>query len=174
MMYTTLKANKENGVDFIDIAYDVEESWTVVADLFDNSEKYHDEQEETDFDKLYADYTERQVASACIKYMKKLAKDKEEPVMIYGKIFIDLDCDGAIAYDQVKQLVKDGVITGSNQLKEIDKKAKKNGVTIRKDICYDMENHYWRFYYISDIIEEYFPCYSDTHDGYCNNCGNCW
>lgn len=173
VIFTTLKANKEHKIDNRDIALYVEESWTVVAELFEDADNYLDKWDDTDFDKLYADYTERQVASACLKYLKKYAKEKDSCMMIWNKMFIDLDCDGEIAFEQIKKLIADGVITGSNQIREIENKASKKGRSIRsREYCYDEENHYYRRDYVDDLIDEYFPCNSDN-GGCCNNCGNC-
>lgn len=172
MIYTTLKQNQAKGNDYLDIAIYTEECWTIVADLFDNGEKYHNKWDETDFDKLCEDYTDRQIASACLKYLKTRAKDKDGCLMIWNKIFFDLDCIEC-AYDQIVELIQDGTITGSRQLEEIDGKAKKRGYTIRKEYTYGENNIYHGYEYISNLIYEHFPCYADLNDDYCNNCGNC-
>lgn len=183
MFYTTLKDNLANGNDYTDIAYYVDENWQLVADLFPNSEKYYwnNNTDHTDFDILYKDYTKRQVASACLKYLKKLCKGKKPSLMIWHKMFIDLDCDGEIAFEQLKQLIEDDIITNSNQLKEIDKKAKKKGCKIRTDFyCYDEENYFCRRDDIDDLIDKFFPCKEklvtdEDGDEYyeCIKCGNC-
>ena len=171
-IYTTLKANKEHGIDDLDIAIAYDETYGAVGALF--GDEYKDEWDYTDFDKLCEDYTDRQIASACLKQLKQMAKGKDSDVLNWtpGKVFIDLDAP-EIAYIQVEQLIRDGVITGSNDLRDIDRKARKKGCTIRKEVCYDQENHYYTMSYIDDLIEEHFPCYMELNDTSCNNCGNC-
>ena len=161
MIYSTLKANKEHGKSYMDIINYYDECYACVGELFG------DEYVEDD-DKLFADYTERQVASACLKALRK-----DETILEWNKMLFDLELPEFV-FDELKKLCKEGVITGSRQLREIGSKAKKKGVTIKKEVCYDQENHYYRFEYIDDIVDEYYPCYADTHDDFCNNCGNCW
>ena len=183
MIFTTLKANKENNVDYYDIMYYVDENWRLVADLFPNSEKYfwNDSDNYTDFDKLLEDYSPRQVASTCLKHLRERCKGKKPPLMIWQKMFIDLDCDGEIAFEQVKCLIEENVIKNGKQLREIDNLAKKKGCRIKsRDYCYDEENYYVRRDYISDLIDEHFPCQEklaidEDGDEYyeCTNCGNC-
>ena len=93
--------------------------------------------------------------------------------MIWEKNFIDLDCDGEIAFDKVEELIEDGTITGSNQLREIEEMAKRKGTTIRKGYRYGENDIYFGYHHIQDLIDEHFPCYADMNDSYCNNCGNC-
>ena len=170
MIRTTLKENKDRGIDYIDIAYYCDENWYLVADLFENSEKYYwnGHTDHTDFDKLYEDYTERQVASRVLKELRK-----EKHLLQWNNYFIDLDCDGEIAYDQLKELIEEGVITGSNQLEEIESKAKRRaGVTIRKGTRYGENDIYFKYLYVSNLIDKYFPCQFDEEEG-CMNCHNC-
>lgn len=175
MIRTTLKKNKENGIDYIDIAYYTDENWKLVADLFPEKEKYYwnNREDHTDWDKLYKDYTERQVASTCLKYLRTLTKGKEPSLMIWKDYFIDLDCEGEIAYTQIEELIKEKVITGSNILREIDEKAKKKGCNIHKGYRYGENNIYYGTYNITDLIDGYFPCHNERGIDYCDNCGNC-
>lgn len=154
----------------------VEECFIMVADLFENPEKYYENgyHDNTDFDALLNDYTERQVASACLKYLKSLAKDKDEKMIIWNKTFIELDCDGEIAFDQLIQLIEAGEITGSNQLREIEKKAKRKGCSIKKGYRYGENDIYYGVHHISYLIDKYFPCYYERGVDYCDNCGNCF
>ena len=165
MIYSTLKANKEHGKSYMDIINYYDECYACVGELF--GDEYVDDNEYTDFDKLFADKTERQIASACLKALRK-----DDTILEWNKMLFDLDLP-ELVFDELKKLCKEGVITGSRQLREIGSKAKKKGVTIKKEVCYDQENHYYRFEYIDDIVDEYYPCYADTHDDFCNNCGNC-
>lgn len=173
MIYTTLKANKEHGIDDLDIAIAYDETYGAVADLFTDDD-YGDGHDGTDFDKLLEDYKPRQIASACLKDLKQQAKDKDNMLINWTthKVFIDVDAP-EIAFMQIEELIKNGIITGSSDLREINQKAKKYGCTIRKEVEYDTENHYYTMYYIDDLIEDKFPCYADVNDDYCNNCGNC-
>lgn len=169
MIWTTLKENKDRGIDYIDIAYYCDENWYMVANLFEGGEeKYGDGHDNTDFDKLYEDYTERQVASRVLKELRK-----EKLLLQWNKCFIDLDCDGEIAYDQLEYLIENGTITGSNQLEEIEAKAKRRaGVTIKKGTRYGENDIYFKYLYVSNLIDEYFPCQFDEEEG-CMNCHNC-
>ncbi len=172
MIYTTLKQNKAQGIDELDIAIAFDETYGAVADLFDGD--YSDGYDGTNFDKLCEDYTDRQIASAVLKYLRQYAKDKENMILNWttGKVFIDIDAP-EIAFMQIEELIKNGIITGSDDLRDINSKAKKMGCTIRKEYCYDEENHYYTMAYIEDLIDEHFPCYAEQNDDFCNNCGNC-
>lgn len=175
MIYTTLKANKEHGNDYCDIAIYCDECFVLIADLFENSEKYYwdGKTNHTDYDKLLEDYTERQIASACLKHMKKLCKGKDPLLMAWNGVFLELDCDGEIAFDQLIQLIEAGEITGSNQLREIEKKAKRKGCSIKKGYRYGENDIYYGVHYISYLIDKYFPCHDERGLDYCDNCGNC-
>lgn len=173
MIYRTLKLNKEHDVDYEDIFYYADINWRLVADLFPEGEKYEDG-DYTNYDKLVEDYTPRQVASACLKELRRLCKGKNPNLMIWEDMFIDLDCDGEIAYDQLEGLIEDGVITGNSQLREIDEMAKRKGCWIRKLYRYGENDIYQGSYYISDLIDKYFPCYAEENDTSCNDCGNCY
>ena len=166
MIWTTLKENKKHGMDYWDIAWYCDENWYLVANLFEGGEeKYSTDYDYTDFDKLYKDYTERQVASTVLKHLRK-----EKLLLQWNKCFIDLDCDGEIAIDQLEYLIENGTITGSNQLREIEEKAKRRaGVTIRKGYY---EGVYYHYKTVDDLIDEYFPCQFDEEEG-CMNCHNC-
>ena len=172
-VFTTLKANKEHNISYEDITIWCDESWRLVADLFENSEKYYwrNSEDYTDFDILYEDYTPRQVASVILKYMRGEAKKKDEPLMIWNKIFIELDCDGEIAYEQLKELCEDKIITGSEQLREIREKALKKGVIIKKEY-YDSE-HFFKYDNVDTLIDEYYPCFAEINNTHCNDCRNC-
>ena len=173
MIYTTLKQNKENNITYWDIFDYVDTNWRLVADLFPNSTKYENGYDYSDWEKLKEDYTERQIASACLKELKKLTKGKTPSLMIWNGRFIDLDCDGEIAYDQMIELIEDGTITGSNMLREIDEKTKRKGCTIHKGYWYGENNNYYGKHYITYLIDKYFPCHDERGVDYCDNCGNC-
>ena len=181
VLYTTLKENKQHGIDETDIVMYCDECFYLVASLFKDGEKYEDG-DYTDFDKLYEDYTPRQVASTVLKYLRQEAKDKEnfllnDPPL---KVFIELDADGEIAFDHLECLIEDGEITGSNTLNDIRDKARKKGRTIRKGEWYGENDIYFRYRTIDDLIDEYFPCQEtlmidEDGDEYmaCTQCGNC-
>lgn len=172
VLYTTLKANKQHEKSYWDIFIYCDESWTLVADMFEDGDKYIDG-DYTDYEKLIEDYTPRQVASTILKTLKARAKDKEEPLIIWNNTFIELDCDGEIAFDQLIELIEAGEITGSNQIKEIQKKAKRKGISIKKGYRYGENNIYYGVHYISYLIDKYFPCHNERGVDYCDNCGNC-
>ena len=173
MIYTTLKANKENNITYWDIFQYVDTNWRLVADLFPDSTKYENGYDNTDWEKLYEDYTERQIASACLKELKKLCKGKNPVLMIWNGRFIDLDCDGEIAYDQMITLIEEGVITGSNMLREIDMKSRRKGTRIKKGYRYGENDMYYGTHTIFNLIDKYFPCHDERGLDYCDNCGNC-
>ena len=172
VLYTTLKANKEHDIDYWDIFQYCDESWTLVADMFEDGEKYVDG-DYTDYDKLVEDYTPRQVASTVLKELRKQAKDKKEHLIIWNKTFIELDCDGEIAFDQLIELIEKDEITGSNQLREISKKAQRKGVVIKKGYRYGENDIYYGEHHISYLIDKYFPCHYERGVDYCDNCCNC-
>ncbi len=173
MIYTTLKANKEHNIDYFTIMEYTDMNWFMVADLFEDGEQYVDG-DYTNFDKLMQNYTERQIASNCLKGLKAYAKNKNNPLAIWNKMFIDFDCDGEIAFEQIIELIEDGIITNSNQIREIEAIGKKRNRTIKsKAYCYNIEKHYYKRDYIEDLIDKYFPCYAEINDDNCNNCGNC-
>lgn len=156
VIYTTLKDNLNNGNDYWDIIIYVEECFIVVADLFPNAEKYYDRWNETDTDKLQQDYTDRQIASACLKYLRSLCKGKKPLIMQWNKCFIELDGDGEIAYDQLEYLINNKIITNSNQLREIENKAERKGTVIKKGTRYGENDIYFKYLYISNLIDKYF------------------
>lgn len=164
VLFTTLKANKEHGIDELDIAVTYEECYSNLSDLF----------EEDSFDEVLENHTARQVASACLKALKADAKDKENNLLNWTthRVFIDVDAP-EIAFMQIEELIAMGVISCGADLIDVDKKARKMGCTIKKEVCYDEINHYYCMSYIDDIIEEKFPCYAKLNDTFCNNCGNC-
>lgn len=172
MIYTTLKANKEHGINDCQIQVYCQEGITEIGYAF--GEEYIDDNYCTDFDKLEADFTDRQIANGVLKYLRKLAKDKEEPLIIWNKMFIELDCGGIIAFKQLEELLETGVITKRSQLNEIEKLASKKGFTIKSDeYCYNQEEHWYRSDSIDDLKDKYFPCYAELNDCDCNNCCNC-
>jgi len=163
MIYTTLKANKEHGIDGLDIAITYDECYGEVSDLF----------EEDTFDEVVENHTPSQIGSTVLKALKADAKNLEMQLLNWTthKVFIDIDAP-EIAFMQVEKLIKDGVITGSSDLKELDQKTRKRGCTIRKEVCYDEINHYYTMKYIDDLIDEHFPCEFTDEFG-CTDCGNC-
>ena len=169
MIYTTLKANKEHEIDNLDIVIYCEQTIDVVANIFEGD--YYDKYGGTDFDKLLNDFTERQVASAVLKYLKSYAKEKDSILLNWtpAKVFIDLEYGIPALVD----LIKEDIITNAEQLRDIEKKAKTKGFTLKYDYEYDKANHYYKFVYVEDLIDKYFPCYAELNDTYCNNCGNC-
>lgn len=165
VIYTTLKANKEHGIDMTDIAIAYEESYGDLHDLFDNAD---------DWDAVFENNTERQIASAVLKQLKSDAKDKDMNLINWTthKVFIDIDAP-EIAFMEIESLIEAGVIAGSSDLREIERLARKRGCTIKsREYCYDTENHYYTCDYIDDLIEKHFPCNAEIH-GDCINCGNC-
>ena len=184
VIYTTLKKNKEHEIDYWDIIVYYEECFGVLADLFENSQKYYEGGYDdcTDLDKLMEDYSERQIASAVLKQMRKMAKSKDAILLNLTnlKVFLEIDCDGEIAFDQLEQLIGAGEITGSNQLRDIGLKAKKKGVTIKKGYRYGENDIYFGYHYIDYLIDKYFPCKEKRmvdEEGFeyyeCVNCHNC-
>ena len=174
VLYTTLKANKEHGNDDLDIAIAFEETYGAVADLFTDDD-YSDGYDGTDFDKLLENHKPRQIASACLKELKQMAKDKDNMIINWTthKVFIDVDAP-EIAFMQIERLLKNGVITCSADLREINNKARKMGCTIKsREYCYDESNCFYTSDDIDDLIEKHFPCNVDHNDGDCINCGNC-
>ncbi len=161
IIYTTLKANRENDVDFVNYCDDC---ITQVGSIF--GEEYIADDDYTNWDKLWNDFTEKQIESKVLKFIKEDAKDKEEGCFFkYEKILIDRE----FAYDDCLEGVKAGILTASD-LRDIDRKSKKFGFSVKKS-DWD-ENGDWHTLYINDIIEEYFPCNYDLNDE-CINCGNC-
>lgn len=161
IIYTTLKQNRANDVDFVEYC---DECFTQVGGLF--GEEYVDEYDYTDWDKLWNDFTDKQIESRVLKFLKEDAKDKEEGLLFkYEKILIDRE----LAYDDCVAGVKAGILKASD-LRDIDRKSKKYGFSVKKSDY--GEDGYYHTYYVDDIIEEYFPC-NDDLNGECNNCGNC-
>lgn len=161
IIYTTLKENKVHNVDFVEYC---DNCITVVGGLF--GEEYVDETDYTDWDKLWNDFTDRQIESKVLKFLKDDAKDKEDGVMFkYEKILIDRE----FAYHDCIEGVKAGILTASD-LREIDRKSEKFGFKVKKGEYGD--DGYYHNYYVDDIIDEFFPCQKDE-EGYCTNCCNC-
>ena len=118
IIYTTLKQNRANDVDFVEYC---DECFTQVGGLF--GEEYVDEYDYTDWDKLWNDFTDKQIESRVLKFLKEDAKDKEEGLLFkYEKILIDRE----LAYDDCVAGVKAGILKASD-LRDIDRKSKKYG-----------------------------------------------
>lgn len=161
IIYNTLKANRENNVQFVSF---VDECITAIGSLF--GDEYVDDYDYTDIDKLYNDFSDKQIESKVLKFIKEDAKDKEDGCFFkMGKVFIDRE----FAYDDCVDGVKKGIFKASD-LREIDRKSKSYHFRVRKEDYGD--DGYYHSYYVDDILEEYFPCNSELGDG-CNNCGNC-
>ena len=161
IIYTTLKENRKNNVNFVQF---VEECITPIGYLF--GKEYIDEYDYSDLDKIYEDFTTRQIESTVIKFIKEDAKDKEDGCFFKHKnVFIDRE----FAYDDCVDGVKRGIFKASD-IHEINKKSKKFGFKIKKESW--NENDEWHTYYANDIIDEYFPCNFDIHNE-CTNCRNC-
>lgn len=178
IIYSTLKANKEHGISYWDIFEWCDMNWYLVADMFENSEKYCTSGDYTIWDKLCEDYSERTIASRILKYVREQVKKKENEMIIWNKAFIDLDCGGEIAFEQLKELIEIGEIKNSNDLNDICKKAARKNCEIKHEY-YDNNNRFHRVG-IDYLIDKYFPCQEITvidDDGYeyteCSNCGNC-
>ena len=164
MIYSTLKANKEHNISYATIIEYYDLGIGCVGALFDD--KYVEDEVYTS-DTLYDDFTERQIASACLKALRK-----DEDILVYNKMIFDLNLPELI-YDDLEDLIAEGAIGSSRDLREINVKARKKGCTIQKEERYGENNIYCRFLHIDDLIDKYFPCYADLNDDYCNNCGNC-
>ena len=161
IIYTTLKQNRANDVDFVEYC---DECFTQVGSIF--GEKYIADDGYSNWDKLWNDFTDKQIESKVLKFLKEDAKDKEEGLLFkYGKILIDRE----FAYNDCVAGVKAGILTAFD-LRVIDRESKKFNFSVKKSDY--GEDGYYHTYYIDDIINEYFPCNYES-EGECNNCGNC-
>lgn len=162
IIYTTLKANREAGNDFVNY---VDECITQVGRFF--GEEYMDEYDYTDWHKIWNDFTDKQIESKVLKGMKEDAKDREDGSFFkYKNILIDR----GFAYEDIEEAIKEGILICSD-LRAIQKQSEKYNFKIEADIK-DNETGYWHMRYMSDLIEQYFPCHYNM-EGECNNCGNC-
>ena len=165
MIYTTLKANREANID---IAIYCDDTIAPVGELFDESGKYMDKHDYTDWDKLLEDYTDRQIQSRALKYLKEYAKEDDSILVKHGKYLIDVE----LGYDEIEIILKEGMFKLTvKDLRSIERKANKRGYKLTKEVPRDEYTYTWKD--LNDLIDEYLPCYADVNDTYCNDCGNC-
>jgi hypothetical protein len=160
IIYTTLKQNREHNNNFVQY---IDECFLPIGIFFDGN--YIDEDDYTNWDKLYNDYTEKQIESIVLKGIKEEAKDKDSGILKYKKYLIDLE----FAYDDLEKGIQQGLFLKSD-IEKIFQKAKKIGHPIKKE-DYD-ENGYFHTYGKYDLFDKYFPCDYDNN-GECTNCENC-
>ena len=167
MIYTTLKANREAGINFVDF---IDECITVIGRFF--GEEYVDENDYTNWDKLSEDFSKSKIESIVLKSIKEDAKDKEDGIFFkYGKILIERD----YAFDDIRKAVQLGLLNRSD-LHKIEKQSQKYNFRVRKEGWDETgtatDKGDWTTWYMDDIIDEFFPCGFDEETG-CLNCGNC-
>lgn len=161
MIYTTLKANKENEID---VALYCDEVITAVGALF--GEGYLDKYDYTEWDKLMADYTDRQIQSRALKELKEYAKEEDSILLKHKKFIIDIE----LGYDELEGMLKKHLLTVKD-LKAIERKARKRGFKLMKQV--PNGDYTYTYKDVDDLIEEYLPCYAAVNNTYCNDCGNC-
>lgn len=147
MIYTTLKENRKNNID---LALYCEETIFVVANLLPDSEKYYDEWEETDFDKVYIDYSEQEIESIVLKRLKEYAKENDSIFLIWDKYIIDIE----YGIPEIENMIKKGYIKTEEDLLDIHEEALKKGFFMKEKCWEDEFNYNIRTVY--DLIKEYF------------------
>lgn len=161
MIYTTLKQNRENNIDFVQY---VDETVYQVGHMFED--EYIDKHGYTDWERLEKDFSYKQIESTVLKWIKEDAKDKEDGCFYKFKKFL---IDRAFAYMDVEELIQKGLITGGD-LRKIKEDSKKYHFSFSGDVYEDGE---WVYKDYDDLRDKYFPCASKL-TGECNNCQNCY
>ena len=159
MIYTTLKANREAGIDIIrwyeeticDLAYLFKDEYEAQGKDYYDIPPYQ----------VDADFTEKEIRQRVWKDIKNEAKTGM--LVKIGKMFIEVD-----TLVDIICLCKKGILKRSD-LHEIKKQVnKREDDHLLSDFC----GHHEQYYSINDVIDAFYPCSVDMGEE-CNNCCNC-
>lgn len=163
MIYTTLKANKEQGIDIVQW-YD--ETISQLGWIFkeDYNKTYYD-YEEISWEQIHEDFSEKEIRSRVWKEIKQEAKTGM--LVKIDKMFVEVD-----ALFDIVHLCRKGLLKRSD-LVEIKRKVSKreDSDSLLYDYYHPEDNEC--FYNIDNVMDAYFPCEFDYDEDTCTNCGNC-
>ena len=146
MIYTTLKANREAGINFVDF---IDECITVIGRFF--GEEYVDENDYTNWDKLSEDFSKSKIESIVLKSIKEDAKDKEDGIFFkYGKILIERD----YAFDDIRKAVQLGLLTCSDLRKTLIELMQHDKKNSGGKISFSLVSDFGKYQYDVNCSEE--------------------
>lgn len=159
MIYSTLKANKEAGIDIVDW-YD--ETIAEISYAFrDVYGKY--DWTEVSWEQVHKDFSEKEIKQRIWKEIKQEAKTGM--LIKINKMFIECD----MLHD-VLTLTKKGIFKRSDlvELQRIASKREEARFSYATDLKTNEE-----YRSIEEVMDAFFPCFYDYETDTCTNCGNC-